>query len=167
MGMIHLDANATSKLRNSARAALTSLLNREEEFRSASSVYWTGRNAKTALAKARRDLIYFLFGDSKADVNLFFTSGGTESCNSLVHGFISDCSPQHIVTTSIEHAAMLAPIAALERRGWRVTRVQPRSDGRIAPPDIVASLRDDTALLAVMAANNETGALQTDSRHIS
>jgi cysteine desulfurase len=96
----------------------------------------------------------------KADVNVFFTSGGTESCNSLIHGFISDCSPQHIITTSIEHSAMLAPIALLEKRGWSVTHVAPQSNGVVSVGDILTALRDDTALIAVMAANNETGVVQ-------
>ena len=92
---------------------------------------------------------------------IFFTSGGSESNNTVIKGYClkHQADGKHIITTALEHHAVLEPIEYLvERFGFEVTIVQPR-DGRIQASDIKAALRPDTILVSTMFANNETGDL--------
>jgi cysteine desulfurase len=94
---------------------------------------------------------------------IIFTSGATESNNIALlgladHGAVSGC--RHIVSTAIEHKAVLEPLALLEARGFEVTRVAPTRAGHVQSADVLAAVRPDTLAVSVMHANNETGALQ-------
>lgn len=95
--------------------------------------------------------------------DVIFNSGATESSNAAILGLAETgrtSGKLHIVTTSIEHKAVLEPVARLEKNGFEVTYVMPDRSGRVSSGDVVAAIRLDTLLVSVMHANNETGALQ-------
>ncbi|MDQ6973079.1 MAG: cysteine desulfurase family protein [Mariprofundaceae bacterium] len=122
-----------------------------------SSLHWAGRNARRVLDDARDALATHLGVESGSVV---FTSGGTEADNLAIAGYCATQQPGHIITTRIEHPAVLQPIERLEQAGWQVTRLRPKRSGAVAADDVAAAVQEDTRLVAVMAANNETGVLQ-------
>lgn len=154
--MIHLDANATSRLRPSALLAVEEFLRRE--VGNASSIHDSGRQARTILTRARSEVARFFLNSERADVQIFFTSGGTESCNALIHGFFQ--APSSVLVSEIEHSAILEPIENLRNLGTEVVKISSTREGYLEPSAFVNALRQDTALVAVMLANNETGAIQ-------
>lgn len=122
-----------------------------------SSLHWAGRNARRVLDDARDALAARLGVESGSVV---FTSGGTEANNLAITGFCATQKQGHIITTAIEHPAVLQPVARLEAAGWQVTHIKPSRSGAISADDVAAAMREDTRLVAVMAANNETGVVQ-------
>lgn len=116
-------------------------------------VRYTVENARKQVAE--------LLAINKDEV--FFTSGATESDNISILGlqeYAEKTSKMHIVTTSIEHKAVLEPLHQLEKRGFEVTYIDPESSGRINADKLLSKVRDDTLLVSVMHANNETGIIQ-------
>jgi cysteine desulfurase len=115
--------------------------------------------AKQRLEMARRETAALLGCDPKEVV---FTSGGTEADNLAILGSVlaSDAGQKHVVSTAIEHPAVLNPCRELERSGVPVTFVRPGADGVVDPEDVRRAMRPETVLVSVMHANNETGALQ-------
>ncbi len=154
----YLDYNATTPVDPDVIAAVTAVL--RDEFGNASSVHHFGQLAKAHLDEARQH-VASLIGASPTEI--VFTSGGTEADNFAVRGVAEALEPlgkRHLVTTALEHEAILTTMRALERRGWRVTRVAPDGHGVVDPDAVAAALTDDTALVTVMHANNEIGTLQ-------
>jgi len=92
--------------------------------------------------------------------SVVFTSGGTEANNLAISGYCATQKPGHIITTAIEHPAVLKPLARLEEDGWHITCLRPSRSGVISADDVFQAIRDDTRLIIVMAANNETGVMQ-------
>jgi cysteine desulfurase len=129
----------------------------------ASSIHQDGQLAKQRLEAARREISALLGCEPK---ELVFTSGGTEADNLAILGVVRAASPansaaqKHVITTAIEHPAVLNPCRELERTGVAVTYVRPGPDGVVDPDDIRRALKPETVLVSVMHANNETGALQ-------
>ena len=163
--VIYLDANATSRIRPVAARALAELSAESSLVRNPSSIHAMGRLARARLTEARRQLAELLLRGSVAKVRTVFTSGATEACNQMIWGFLAPLGelgrfPAHIVSSAIEHPAIDEPLRALEAWGWEVTRVVPRESGILDAADIAAAVTPKTALVAVMAANNETGAVQ-------
>jgi cysteine desulfurase len=154
---VYLDCAATTPLDTRVRDGMLPFL--EGEFgNSGSRTHDWGRRARTAVEQAR-DRIADVVASSRGDV--LFTSGATESNNLAIIGLASGASGHpHIISTSIEHHAVLEPIAALERRGCTVTFVEPGPDGAVDPSSITAALRPETLLVSVMHVNNETGVIQ-------
>jgi cysteine desulfurase len=155
---LYLDHNATTPVDPDVIAAVTEAM--RDEFGNASSVHHFGQRAKALLDDARQQ-VASLIGGSPAEV--VFTSGGTESDNFALRGVAEALEPlgkKHLVVSLIEHEAVLTTARALERRGWRITRVAPDSTGVVSPSDVEAALAGDTALLSLMHANNEIGTLQ-------
>ena len=152
---IYLDNNATTAIHPEVLRLL------EEELRAtygnASSIHREGQAARRVIENARESVAR-LIGATARDV--VFTSGGTESNNAAIFGAVPAGSRCHIVTSEIEHPSVAEAIRELERRGCSVTRVAPSRDGFVASSDVIAALRDDTRLVAVMMANNETGVMQ-------
>jgi cysteine desulfurase len=113
-----------------------------------------------ALVDRARDQVAALIGGSPREI--VFTSGGTEADNLAIKGVAAAYAARgrHIVTTAIEHKAVLAPLARLEADGWSVTRLPVGPDGRLDPAAAAAAIRPDTILVSVMFANNEIGTLQ-------
>jgi len=153
---IYLDFNASTPVAPEAAAVLQRLLS--EGYGNPSSPHWAAKKAKEAVDRARKQ-VASLIGAHPDEI--VFTSGGTESANMAIKGlFFKLGLPFHIVTSAVEHPATLMPCKFLERVGAEVTIVGVRPDGRVDPAAIKAAIRPDTKLIAVMHANNETGAIQ-------
>lgn len=124
----------------------------------ASSIHGYGREAKRAIENARRQVMRAL--NAAAPQEIYFTSGGTESDNWAIKGAALAIGKGHIVTTAIEHHAVLHTCQWLEKRGYAVTYLPVDEYGRVTAAQVEAALREDTVLVSVMAANNEVGTLQ-------
>jgi cysteine desulfurase len=157
---IYLDYAATTPVAPEVARAMSDALGAEADFGNPAAVtHAFGRRAEARI-EAARATVAALIGASSED--LVFTSGATESNNLALLG-IARSSPggaRHIVTSKIEHKAVLDPCRQLEREGFTVTYVAPDSSGRVLPEAIVAALRADTALVSVMHVNNEIGVIQ-------
>ena len=119
-----------------------------------------GDEARLVVEKARSEVANLL-NINKDEV--FFTSGATESNNIALQGLIdyaNKTGKKHIVTTSIEHKAILETCKALEKKGFEVSYLKPGNDGRILLNDVKMHVRDDTLIVSVMHVNNETGIIQ-------
>ena len=152
---IYLDNNATTAIDPRVLGTLESAL--RDVFGNASSIHQEGQNARRLIEEAR-DSVARLIGATARDV--VFTSGGTESNNAAIFGAAGSSVRCHIVTTAVEHPSVAEAVAELERRGCEVTRVPPSRSGEVAAEAVIAAIRDDTRLVAVMLANNETGVVQ-------
>jgi cysteine desulfurase len=152
----YLDHNATTPLRGEVVAAMVEIL--RERFGNPSSTHTEGAAARSALEAARAE-VAGLLGVAAGEV--IFTAGATEANNTVVRGAVAARPGRgHVVATTIEHPSVEEPLRELEARGVAVTRVPVDRDGRLDPGTFAAALRDDTALAAVILANNETGVLQ-------
>ncbi len=151
----YLDHNATCP---PLELALTAQIEAARgAFGNPSSLHGSGRAARRILDDARDALAAYIGAESGS---LVFTCGGTEANNLAILGGFASQEPGHIITTAIEHPSVLQPLARLEEAGWQITRLRPNADGVVAASDVAAALRENTRLVAVMAANNETGVLQ-------
>lgn len=130
-----------------------------ENFGNASSVHLHGQQARTAVEEARRTVADLIGAETK---EIVFTSGGTESDNAALWGvFRSGYRPgRHIITTKIEHSAVLETCMFLEKRGAELTYLPVDSTGRVDPAAVEDAVRDETILISIMHANNETGIIQ-------
>lgn len=156
MNRLYFDNNATSQVHPSVADAMAECL--EHAWGNASSVHAEGRVARQRLEEAR-DSVASWIGASAREI--VFTSGGSESNNTALAGAALHHGQRcHIVTSAIEHPSVLQPLARLARRGHDVTRVACRPDGAIDAAAFLDALRDDTRIVALMLANNETGVLQ-------
>ncbi len=155
--MIYLDGAATTRVRREVLEAMWPYLT--GEFGNASSVHGVGRGAALALDGARASVAECL-GCRKSEV--IFTGGGTEADNLAVKGIaLARPGGRHIVTTAVEHEAVLGSCEYLERvHGFAVTYVGVDGFGRVAVEDVARALRPDTTLVSVMLANNEVGTMQ-------
>ncbi len=128
-----------------------------EEFGNAgSSQHYFGWMADEAVELARKNITSY-FGCSPRQ--LVFTSGATESNNLAIQGFLHAKKPGHIISSSLEHKAVLQVCEEMERQGWAVTYLNPNSSGLISLSEIEAAIRPDTVLVSLMLVNNETGNL--------
>ncbi len=154
---IYLDHNATTPIDPRVRAAMLPYL--DELFGNASSVeHAHGHRASQAVNQAREQIAAAIGARTN---EILFTSGCTEANNIALLG-VARANPdkRHIVTSAIEHPAVLEPCRALEREGWRLTVLQVDKSGRIDLDALAASLTEDTAIVSIMAANNEVGTRQ-------
>ena len=126
-------------------------------FGNASSIHKEGQTARRRIEDAR-DAVARLIAATAREI--VFTSGGTESNNAAIFGAVAGRDRHHIVTTAIEHPSVLEPVAELEQRGHAVTIVAPSRSGVVPATAVIDALRDDTRLVAMMLANNETGVVQ-------
>lgn len=154
--MIYLDNNATTRLAPEVADALRPWLG--ERFGNPSSLHAAGEQALEAITRARVELAKLL-GATHAQ-ELVFTSGATEANHLALHqARQAPRERRRIVTTAVEHPAVLEPSAALEREGFVVERARVARDGSLALDELLASLDERCALVSVMWANNETGAI--------
>ena len=153
--MIYLDNSATTKPCVEAVAAVTEALT--EGWGNPSALYTFGLDTNKALQLARRQVAAAM--GAEAD-RVFFTSGGTEADNWAIFGTAKRFGKRgkHIITTAIEHHAVLNCMKELEAQGYEVTYLQPDSLGNITLDQLKAAIRKDTILVSVMMVNNETGA---------
>ena len=159
MDRIYLDANATTPVLPEVVEAMRPFWS--ETFGNPSSAHQAGQRARSAVDHARTSIARLLNCSAK---EIVFTSGGTESDNLALEGvltpFLDKRQPAHLLTTEIEHHAVLYTAQALRRRGAEVTYLAPNHEGIIDPEAFEAALRPDTELVSIMFANNETGAIQ-------
>ena len=155
--MIYLDAAATTPVRREVLEAMWPYLT--GEFGNPSSHHSLGEQAARALQQARSTVAEILECRTS---EIIFTSGGTEADNLAVKGIaLANPRGRHVVTTPIEHEAVLACCDYLERHhGFAITRVPVGSTGLVSPEDFAAALRHDTTLASVMLANNEVGTVE-------
>ncbi len=158
MTRIYFDHHATTPVAPEVLSAMLPFFG--ERFGNASSrQHAYGQEAWEAVEKARAEVAR-LIGATPEDI--VFTSGATESCNLAVRGAVRSLAGRgrHVLTTAIEHAAVLEPCRSLEREGFEVVRVPPAPDGLVTVDALREALRPDTVLVALMAANNEIGTIQ-------
>lgn len=154
--MIYLDNSATTQPSAACIAAMTDMLT--DCWGNPSSVHSLGVDANLRLRQARHQTAAALGAEPE---RVFFTSGGTEADNWAIFSAIDRLGKRgrHIVTTAVEHHAVLHPMQKLEAKGFEVTYLQPDHDGNITVEDLKKALRPDTILVSVMMVNNETGAV--------
>ena len=154
---IYLDYNASTPIDPAVAAVMRPFL--ETDYGNPSSGHWASRQAKVALEDARSQ-VAALLGCSADEI--VFTSGGSEANNFALKGlfFPRDARPSHIVTSQIEHPAILAPCRFLERLGATVTFVPVDGSGLVDPDDIRKAITKHTFLVSIMHANNEVGTIQ-------
>ncbi len=158
MPRVYFDHNASTPVSAEVLAVYVAAL--RDVAANASSVHQDGQLARQRLEQARAQVAGLLGCGPKEVV---FTSGGTESDNLAILGAVraSTARPgRHVVTTAIEHPAVLNACKQLEREGVEVTYVAPERDGWVSPEAVRAAVRPETALISVMHANNETGVIQ-------
>jgi len=155
--LIYLDFNASTPVAPEVIDAMRIVL--EEPYGNPSSSHWAGNPAREALNKARMQVAGLL--SCKVD-EIVFTSGGSEANNHALKGayFASGRADAHIVTTQVEHPAVINPCRFLERLGATVTYLQVDGFGRVDPDDVRRALRKSTVLISIMHANNEVGTVQ-------
>lgn len=154
---IYLDYAATSPVLPEALAEMLPFFT--DHYGNASGVYATAREARQAVEKARRSVAQAIGAEPS---EICFTSGGSESDNMAVLGTARALRDKgcHIITTQIEHHAVLNPCRQLEKEGWQITYLPPDGNGIIDPGDVRKAIRPDTVLISVMAANNEIGTVE-------
>jgi cysteine desulfurase len=157
MKRVYLDNNATTQLAPEVFEAMQPYW--LEDYGNASSIHWFGQRAKAAMEKAREQVARLLKARAS---EIAFTSGGTESDNAAILGIVEAARGErkHVVTTAIEHHAVLNTAQALEKRGVSVTYVRVGVSGVVDPQDVASALRPETVLISVMHANNELGTIQ-------
>src|ERR1700739_868143 len=150
---VYMDANATTPLLPEVVDAMRPYW--IEQFGNASSIHLDGQQARTGLDRARETLAEFF---NCHDAEVVFNSGGTEGDNTALFGLLHP--GDHLITTSIEHSAILQAADRLAHKGVETTYVAPQPSGLIDPTDILRAIRPETRLISGMLANNATGALQ-------
>ena len=153
MAAIYMDANATTPVLPEVLDAMRPYWT--EGFGNASSVHQRGQQARAAVDEAREQVAALI---RCRPAEIVFTSGGTESDNLALFGVLSP--GDHLITTAIEHHAVLHAAEALAKRGVEVTFLKPNAEGIVEPAALQAELRPNTRLVSVMLANNETGVIQ-------
>ena len=154
--MIYLDNSATTKPCPEAVEAMTKALT--ENWGNPSALYNFGIDTARLLRQARHSVAAAMGAEPE---RVFFTSGGTEADNWAVFGTVKRMGKRgkHIITTAMEHHAILNCMADLESRGFEVTYLKPDAMGRVSVEDLKAALRKDTILVSIMMVNNEVGSV--------
>lgn len=152
--MIYADTAATTKLHPDAYKAMMPYL--DARYFNPSGVYQNGVDIRRAINKAHASIGRAL--SCKAN-EIFITSGGTEADNWAIKQFMCD-GPGHIITSSIEHKAVLNSCATLQKMGWEITYLPVDKNGFVSPADLDAAIRSDTKLVSIMLANNEVGTIE-------
>ena len=153
--MVYLDNAATTKVKDSVLLAMTPYFT--DVFGNASSTYTTvGQAARKALTDARLTVAKAINADEK---EIFFTSGGSEADNWAIKGVALKNKGNHIITTTVEHHAVLHTCEFMEKQGYKVTYVPVDEYGMVSVSDIEKAITDETILVSVMFANNEIGTI--------
>jgi len=154
---IYLDNAATTPVRSEVLEAMLPYFT--QKFGNASTIYSYGREAKEALEESRKNVAQLIGANAE---EIFFTSGGTESDNWALRGIASANvkKGKHIITSSVEHHAVLHTCQDLEKQGFKITYLPVDKDGLINVKDVADTITDETILVSIMHANNEIGTIQ-------
>ena len=158
MTRVYMDHNATTPMAGAVADRMSAVL--REEFGNPSSVHHFGQRAKAAVDEAR-SAVADLIGADPSEV--VFTSSGTESDNFAIRGAAEALEPggrRHLISSGIEHEAVLNTLKSLARRGWQTTLLPVGVSGLVAAEALAAALTDQTAVVSIMHANNEIGTVQ-------
>ncbi len=157
MKQIYLDHASTTPVHAEVLEAMLPYFS--EEFGNPSSIYPLGQKASDALAEARETIANAISAKPR---EIFFTSGGTESDNWAIKGFMhaNASKGKHLITSAIEHHAVLHTCESLEREGFEVTYLPVDEHGMVSAEDFKAAIRPDTILASIMFANNEIGTIE-------
>ena len=159
--MVYLDNSATTKIADEVVLLMSE--NLKSLFGNPSSLHKAGRDAAKALKEARTRVAEAM---RVSEGEVYFTSGGTEADNIAVLGAANAKKGNRVVTTMIEHPAVLRAADALESRGFEVVKIKPEADGSVDADKVIDAVNDKTSLVSVMHVNNETGAIM-DIRKIA
>lgn len=151
---VYLDHAAATPLETAVFEAMQPYL--KDEFGNPGGLYKKARNSKIAIDKARKNIAHHLGANPR---NIIFTGSGTESDNLALWGIAKKQGRGHIITTKVEHHAVLHSCEALEKEGFEVTYLDTDEYGMVAPKDVVSALREDTILVSIIYANNEIGSV--------
>ena len=155
---IYFDHNATTYMRREVLDAMMPFF--IDKFGNASSLHLFGQEAREAVEEAREKVAKLINSEPE---EIYFTSGGTESDNLAIRGVLRarrDVKPSHVITSLIEHSAVLNTCKSLESDGVEVTYLSPDRNGVIRPELVRDAIKDNTVLISIMLANNETGVIQ-------
>src|SRR5438552_3382058 len=157
MRRVYLDSNATTPLRPEVVAAMMPVFT--EHFGNASSIHWFGQHAKSLIDDARQHLAKLINAET---AEIVFLSGGTEADNLAIRGIAESqkSAGRHIITSQIEHHAVLHTCKDLEKQGYECTWLPVSHNGLLNPADVRKAIRKDTILISIMHANNEIGTIQ-------
>jgi cysteine desulfurase len=157
MNKIYMDYAATTPTHPDVLEAMKPYFT--EVFGNPSSIHSFGRDAKKAVDEARDNIAGFLNARSE---EIFFTSGGTESDNFAIEGVMEANKKKgdHVISTPLEHHAVINKLADMEKKGYKVTFVPVNKEGLVDPQDIKKAITDKTVLVTVMHANNEIGTIE-------
>lgn len=156
--LIYLDNAATTPVAGAVLDAMLPYFT--TEFGNASGIYTLGHSAKDAVEKARAQVAKVLNCEPR---EIYFTAGGSESDNWIIKSTAHLLAPKgkkHLITSAIEHHAVLHSMAALEKEGFEVTYLPVDKTGLVSPEQVKAAIRPDTALVSIMYANNEIGTIE-------
>jgi cysteine desulfurase len=157
MKRVYLDHNATTPVAPEVLAAMLPYFS--EEYGNAGSIHTFGQNARGAVEEARASVATLL---RARPAEIMFSSGGTESNNHAIFGVVgaAPSGRKHVITSAIEHIAVLDPCKALEKHGVAVTVLPVDRDGIVNPEDVRRAIRPETVLITIMLANNELGTIE-------
>jgi cysteine desulfurase len=157
MRRVYLDSNATTPMRPEVSAAMIPVFS--GDYGNPSSIHWFGQQAKSLVDDARQQVARLIHAEPS---EIVFVSGGTEADNLAIRGIAEaqKAKGRHIITSKIEHHAVLHTCRDLEKQGWDVTWLEVSTDGLVNPEDVRRAIRPDTVLITIMHANNELGSIQ-------
>lgn len=154
--IVYLDNNATTKVDERVLEAMMPYF--KEEYANPSSMYNFSKKSSQAIKEARAQIRDFV--NAKDEKEIIFTSCGSESANTAIRGVLNyNKNKKHIITTKVEHPAVLNTYKAMEKQGYRVDYIGVNSNGELNLEELEAAIDEDTALVSVMWANNETGVI--------
>lgn len=154
MDSIYFDHAATTPIEDRVLKAMMPFL--KENYGNANSAHQLGRTSKVAIEDARENIAKMLNAEPS---EIIFTSGGTESDNAIIKGVIAGTSKKEIITSPIEHHAVIHPAEALEQEGITIKYLQPNHEGIITADQVADAISDETALVSLMHVNNEIGSI--------
>jgi cysteine desulfurase len=157
MRRVYLDYNATTPVAPEVLAAMLPYFC--VEYGNASSIHTFGQRARGAVEEARESVAALL---GAHPTEIMFSSGGTESNNHAIFGVVGAASgsSKHVITSAVEHSAVLDPCRALEKQGVAVTFLPVDGEGLVNPEDVRRAIRSETVLITIMLANNELGTIE-------
>lgn len=157
MNIYYFDNSATTKMKDEVFKEMIPYF--RVEYGNPSSIYGLGRNARKAIEESRQKVANLICADKK---EIFFTAGGSESDNTALKGVATAYKHKgnHIITSKIEHPAILDTCRALEKQGFKITYINVDSEGKVNLDELISAITDKTILISIMFANNEIGTIQ-------